>query len=101
MIEVPNSATVRNGAAGQVQPDPDETHEWIQAIDGVISAEGPQRAREIIEALTIRARTRGADIPIVLTTPYINPIPPHDQPTFPGDPALEEKLRHYIRWNAM
>jgi pyruvate dehydrogenase E1 component len=101
MIETPNSATVRNGAAGQVQPDPDETHEWIQAIDGVISAEGPQRAREIIEALTIRARTRGADIPIVLTTPYINTIPPHEQPTFPGDPALEEKLRHYIRWNAM
>jgi pyruvate dehydrogenase E1 component len=100
MLETPNAALARNGAP-HAQPDPDETHEWIQALDGVISAEGPQRAREIIEALTIRARTRGADIPIVLTTPYINTIPVHEQPPFPGDHAIEERLRHFIRWNAM
>jgi pyruvate dehydrogenase E1 component len=100
MLETTNPALPSNGSA-HVEPDADETHEWIEALDGVISAEGPQRARELIEALTIRARTRGADIPIVLTTPYINTIPVHEQPPFPGDHALEERLRHYVRWNAM
>jgi len=100
MLETTNPALVQNGT-GHVEPDADETHEWIAALDGVISAEGPQRARELIEALTVRARTRGADIPIVLTTPYINTIPVHEQPAFPGDHPLEERLRHYVRWNAM
>ncbi len=100
MLETTNPALTRNGSA-HVEPDADETHEWIQALDGVISAEGPQRARELIEALTVRARTRGADIPIVLTTPYVNTIPVHEQPPFPGDHGLEERLRHYVRWNAM
>ena len=100
MVDLTTSSAARtNGPA--VEPDPAETQEWIEALDGVISSEGPQRAREIIEALTVRARTRGADIPIVLNTPYINTIPVHRQPPFPGDHVLEEKLRHYVRWNAM
>ena len=102
MIELSNPALGRNGnGTGANDADPGETLEWVEALDGVISAEGPQRAREIIEALTVRARTRGADIPITLTTPYINTIPVHQQPAFPGDHDIEERLRHYARWNAM
>ena len=100
MLDVSNPALVADGKL-PAEPDPRETDEWIDALDGVISAEGPQRAREIIEALTVRARTRGADIPITLTTPYINTIPVHAQPQYPGDHDLEERLRHYSRWNAM
>ena len=100
MLDVASLALGRNGN-GAADPDPHETQEWIDALDGVISAEGPQRAREIIEALTVRARTRGADIPITLTTPYINTIPAHVQAAFPGDHDIEERLRHYARWNAM
>jgi pyruvate dehydrogenase E1 component len=100
MLDVSNPALATNGKPA-ADPDPRETDEWIEALDGVISAEGPQRAREIIEALTVRARTRGADIPITLTTPYVNTIPVHAQPPYPGDHGVEEKLRHYSRWNAM
>jgi pyruvate dehydrogenase E1 component len=100
MVDVSNPAIAHNGSS-PAEPDPRETDEWIEALDGVISAEGPQRAREIIEALTVRARTRGADIPITLTTPYVNTIPVHAQPQFPGNQGLEERLRHYARWNAM
>jgi pyruvate dehydrogenase E1 component len=102
MLDVTNPVIAANGSGpAAAQPDPAETREWIDALDGVISTEGPARAREIIEALTVRARTRGADIPITLTTPYINTIPVHAQPAFPGDHDIEEKLRHYSRWNAM
>src|SRR5580698_10255485 len=100
MLDVSTPALASNGKSA-AEPDPRETDEWIEALDGVISAEGPQRAREIIEALTVRARTRGADIPITLTTPYVNTIPVHAQPAYPGNPEIEEKLRHYSRWNAM
>jgi pyruvate dehydrogenase E1 component len=100
MLDVSTPALASNGKSA-AEPDPRETDEWIEALDGVISAEGPQRAREIIEALTVRARTRGADIPITLTTPYVNTIPVHAQPPYPGDHDIEEKLRHYSRWNAM
>ncbi len=101
MLDVTTPTPIAANGKSAAEPDPRETDEWIEALDGVISAEGPQRAREIIEALTVRARTRGADIPITLTTPYINTIPVHDQPAFPGNHDIEEKLRHYSRWNAM
>jgi pyruvate dehydrogenase E1 component len=101
MLDVSNPAIASTGSAPAAEPDPGENLEWIEALDGVISAEGPARAREIIEALTVRARTRGADIPITLTTPYINTIPVHAQPQFPGDHEMEERIRHYSRWNAM
>ena len=99
MIDTPN--LVASVPAAAPQADPQETQEWIEALDGIIAAEGKDRAREIIDALAQRARTRGVEIPIALTTPYVNTIPVHDQAAFPGDAAIEERLRHYLRWNAM
>src|SRR5471032_185804 len=103
MIDTPLSAPSANGStAGTAQePDPQETLEWIAALDGVIAAEGTDRAREIIATLSQRARIRGVDIPLALTTPYINTIPVERQPVYPGDHEIEERLRHYVRWNAM
>jgi len=103
MIETqPSSpAAARNGSAASAEPDPQETLEWIDALDAVIATEGPARARDLIDQLTARARTRGVDIPVHLTTPYINTIPADRQAPFPGDHDIEERLRHYVRWNAM
>jgi len=103
MIETQPSSPAAsvNGSAPHVEPDPQETLEWIDALDGVIATEGPARARDLIDQLTARARTRGVDIPVHLTTPYINTIPADRQAPFPGDHDIEERLRHYVRWNAM
>jgi pyruvate dehydrogenase E1 component len=81
--------------------DPEERAEWLDALDGVIEAEGLDSARDLVGALVERAETRGVRFPHPLTTPYVNTIPVEKQPQFPGDPALEERLRHYVRWNAM
>ena len=83
------------------QADPQETQEWLDALDGVIRTEGPERARELVDALVSRAHTRGVRIPMALTTPYVNTIPADAEPPFPGNHELEERLRHYTRWNAM
>jgi pyruvate dehydrogenase E1 component len=103
-------ATARNGAstggaqtsgASSAQPDPQETSEWLDALEAVIETEGPARARDLVSALVERAEARGVEFPHPLTTPYINTIPPERQAPFPGNAALEERLRHFIRWNAM
>src|SRR6201987_1685312 len=81
--------------------DPQETREWLDAIDGVLEHEGADRAQFLIEQVIDRARRRGAYIPFSANTAYINTIPVDRQPKMPGDQAIEEKIRNYARWNAM
>jgi pyruvate dehydrogenase E1 component len=81
--------------------DPQETREWLDALDGVIDAEGPQRAHYLIEKLIEEASEKGANIPYSATTQYINTIPVESEPAFPGDTVLEHTIRAYTRWNAM
>ncbi|HEX3469101.1 MAG TPA: pyruvate dehydrogenase (acetyl-transferring), homodimeric type [Candidatus Elarobacter sp.] len=97
------SILATNGAAAKAgaQADPGETREWLDALDGVIDAEGAARASELVRAIVERAATRGVRTPAAQTTPYVNTIPPDQEAHFPGDPAIEERLRHYARWNAM
>ncbi len=83
------------------QPDPQETAEWLEAMRGVLAAEGPARARELIAALVAEAQRSGAHVSLGLTTPYVNTIPVDRQPAMPGDRELEARLRHYVRWNAL
>ena len=81
--------------------DPQETREWVDAIDGVLEVEGADRAQFLIEQVIDRARRRGAYLPFSANTAYINTIPADRQPKMPGDPTIEEKIRNYARWNAM
>ena len=81
--------------------DPQETQEWLAALDGVLAAEGADRAQFLIEALIDKARRSGAYLPFSANTAYINTIPVEKQVRLPGDFNIEQKIRHYVRWNAM
>jgi pyruvate dehydrogenase E1 component len=81
--------------------DPLETREWLEALEGVLAREGPDRAHYLIEQLIDRARRSGAYVPFSANTAYVNTIPVERQPALPGDFALEQRIRHYVRWNAM
>ncbi len=81
--------------------DPHETQEWLDALEAVIDFEGTDKAQHLIAALIETARKHGIDTPYSANTPYINTIPREAQPTYPGDLALERRLRALIRWNAM
>jgi pyruvate dehydrogenase E1 component len=81
--------------------DPEETREWLEALAAVVDRDGPDRAHFLLERLVELARRSGAHLPFDLTTAYINTIPPHRQPSMPGDGALERRIRSIIRWNAM
>jgi len=81
--------------------DPQETKEWVDAIDAVLEHEGPERAHYLIEQVIDQSRQRGAHVPFSANTAYINTIPVDKQPKMPGDQTIEEKIRNFARWNAM
>jgi pyruvate dehydrogenase E1 component len=82
-------------------PDPQETQEWLAALDGVIAHEGPERAHFLLETLIEKARRSGAYLPFSPNTAYINTIPSHAEVPLPGDPAIEYRIRSLVRWNAL
>jgi pyruvate dehydrogenase E1 component len=81
--------------------DPEETREWLEALDAVVREEGPERAQQLLEAVLERARGAGAPIEVGLSTPYVNTIAVDEEDAFPGDPDLEQRVRSLIRWNAI
>ncbi len=81
--------------------DPQETREWLDALEGVLAQEGPDRAHFLIEQLIDKARRSGAYLPFSANTAYINTIPVEKQVRLPGDFNIEQKIRHFVRWNAM
>ncbi len=81
--------------------DPEETREWLEALEAVLENEGTERAHYLIESLVDKARRSGAYLPYSANTAYVNTIPVAKQKRFPGDPAMERRIRSFIRWNAM
>ncbi|MBD9668175.1 alpha-ketoglutarate dehydrogenase [Variovorax sp. VRV01] len=82
-------------------PDPAETAEWRDAFLALAQAHGPQRARQMLAELARLARQQRIGWQPELATPYVNTIAVEDQPPFPGDLAVEEKLASLMRWNAL
>jgi pyruvate dehydrogenase E1 component len=80
--------------------DPEETKEWIEALDQVIDASSP-RARFLLNRLLHHARARQIGVPAMVSSNYINTIPPEQEPYFPGDEQIERRIRRIIRWNAL
>ena len=81
--------------------DPQETQEWLEAIDAVLANEGTERAHFLLETLIDKARRSGAYLPYNPTTAYVNTIPTHLQQRLPGNPDMERRIRALIRWNAI
>jgi len=81
--------------------DPVETAEWRDAFGSLVAAHGPARARFILDQLAVLARGPHIGWSPELVTPYVNTIAVDQQPAFPGDLAIEEKLASLMRWNAL
>ena len=81
--------------------DPQETREWLDALEGVLDTEGPERAHYLLESLVDKARRSGSNLPYSADTAYINTIPPHAEEPLPGDQEMEHRIRSLIRWNAV
>ena len=81
--------------------DPQETSEWRDAFAALVAAQGPARARFVLDELARQARSQRVGWQPELCTPYQNTIAVDEQPVFPGDLAIEERLASLMRWNAL
>ena len=88
------------GAAAN-DADAQETREWLDALSAVIASEGGERAHFLLEQLIDQARQAGIDVPFSANTAYVNTIPTDQEERTPGNIEIEERLRAYMRWNAM
>ncbi|HLF40537.1 MAG TPA: pyruvate dehydrogenase (acetyl-transferring), homodimeric type, partial [Acidimicrobiia bacterium] len=81
--------------------DPAETREWVDSLDSIVDVRGRPRARFLLARLMARARELQVGVPAMVSTDYINTIPPEQEPWFPGDEHVERRIRAFIRWNAV
>src|SRR5580700_6179983 len=84
-----------------VDLDPRETAEWLEALDQIVEEAGSDRVNFLLDKLTERARDNGVAVPIRTTTDYINTITVDEEVPYPGDRALERRIKSLTRWNAM
>ena len=84
-----------------VDNDPQETQEWLDALESMIEVEGDDKAHYVLEKLIDMARRSGVNLPYSSNTAYVNTIPVDQQDRITGDQDIEHKIRSYIRWNAM
>lgn len=81
------------------------TQKWVDSLEYVLefvlknrdSGEAPR----LMERLAEKLRQSGINLPQPVNTRYINTIAPEKEPPYPGDRALERRIKSYIRWNAM
>ncbi|MYD79152.1 MAG: pyruvate dehydrogenase (acetyl-transferring), homodimeric type [Gammaproteobacteria bacterium] len=81
--------------------NPQETQEWLDALEDVLEHEGCERASYLLSKLSSRIARTGAPLPFLTTTPYRNTIPVSREAMKPGDDHIERQIRSLIRWNAL
>ena len=87
--------------AVRLDDDPQETREWLESIESVLSTEGRPRAHYLIDQLLDFDVARHGDFYGRVTTPYVNTLPVERQLPYPGNLDIERRTNAFIRWNAM
>lgn len=82
-------------------PDPMETNEWLESLDGVIRLEGSDKTDYLLRELTDRARSKGVLTSPGVLSPYMNTIPPEKSAKIPEDSFIARRVSAFVRWNAM
>jgi len=85
----------------QEDRDPQETQEWLDALDDVLRHQGRGRTAFLLKALAEHAALSGTKMPAAITTPFRNTIEPANEKRMPGDLFIERRISSLIRWNAM
>ena len=79
-----------------------EINEWIESLEAVKESYGNKEVKELLRSLQNFALSQGITLTeATLNTPYRNTIPLSEQPSYPGNQELEDKIENIIRWNAM
>jgi len=82
-----------------------EDQRWLDSLEFileyVLKNQGTEQAPLVLSKLSKRLREAGIKLPSTISTPYVNTIPPEEEPQYPGNRELERRIKSLIRWNAM
>ena len=79
----------------------EEINDWVDALENLILFNGKEGAAELIQNFVKYAENKGLLESSFANLPFENSISQYEEIDYPGDWDLEEKIRHYIRWNAL
>ena len=99
-----NSETAANGLGLPTPPGADERL-WQEFLGSVMKftaqTQGAAKAARLLGELGHDLYRSGVPVRGPVNTPYLNTIPPEEQPAYPGDRETERRIKSLIRWNAM
>lgn len=79
-----------------------ELQEWLDSMDSLLRADGPDRAKAIFRAVRDHLVDENVIVrDATLNTPYRNSVPLSQQPAYPGNIEVEQRIENILRWNAM
>jgi pyruvate dehydrogenase E1 component len=81
--------------------DPEETREWLDALEAVVKRHGKARGVFLLSQLEEQARQLDILTHALPYSSYRNTIALEQQAVHPGDVALEERITAILRWNAL
>lgn len=81
--------------------DPAETSDWLQSLEGLVAAEGKEKADYLLCRLTEKARSLGVNTSPGIISPYCNTLLPGEDDKLPSDSLTARNVAAYVRWNAM
>ena len=81
--------------------NPEDLHDWIDALEYQILLNGKSQAESTLSEFLSYAKNKGLLQYKNNTLPFENSISVDLESDYPGDWDTEEKIRHFIRWNAL
>lgn len=81
--------------------DPIETREWLDALQAVYATDGSKRVSFLIQQLINLANAEGVKLNSAVNTPYRNTIDTTKEKQMPSDEGIGKRINALIRWNAV
>ena len=78
-----------------------EIQRCLDSLSYLIKYQDPKYVSLAIKTLVDHCRQLGINPTFSYASSYVNTIPVHLQPHYPGDLVLEKKIEDWVRWNAM
>tara|TARA_B100000886_G_scaffold91287_1_gene60307 strand:- start:615 stop:3218 length:2604 start_codon:yes stop_codon:yes gene_type:complete len=78
-----------------------DLNDWIDSLENLLLFNGEDNTKEIINDFFSHAASKNLIKQSVFEFPFENSISHYVEENYPGDWDIEEKIRHYIRWNAL
>ncbi len=78
-----------------------DLQDWIDALEDLSLLEGSDHTKQLVEQFLQYIENKGFLSEKINQLPFENSISHHNEIPYPGDWEIEERIRHYIRWNAL